>query len=213
MIQLGSVVQNGPGMPMKSERAVDDAGRAVEEDEDHDPDRDRRHDVGEVEDGPENAGRKRKPRQDQREAERDAHLRRHRHHRVDERVLQRGRDLRVVQQLAVVVEADPARRLDPRDLLHAVVGEGEVEARDHRACRQRDEPDRPRQDEQVCGPRLPLAKAGEPATGPRGRARRFTAGDACHAACLTWPCRSLPVPHAGPGRAPGAGSDLLKARG
>ena len=56
LIQFGSVVQNGPGMPMSSSAAVDDPGRAVEEDEDHDPDRDRRRDVGEVEDGAEEAG-------------------------------------------------------------------------------------------------------------------------------------------------------------
>jgi hypothetical protein len=94
------------------------------------------------------------------------HLAGHHHHRVDEAVLQRRCDLRVVEEPVVVVEADRLRRLDSRDLLDAVIGERVVEAEEHRPEGEDQEAEQPRQEEQVGDPCLLLPETGKPAPGP-----------------------------------------------
>ena len=169
LIQCGSVVQYGPLDADVREPAVDDPDRAVEEEEQHDPDGDRRHHVRQVEDRPERPGELlADPHQEHREPEGDDDPAGDHQHRVGERVLQRRGDLGVVGELAVVVEADRLRRRDPGDLLHAVVRERVVEAEEHRPEREDQEAEQPREQEEVGDPGLLLREAGEPAPEPRG---------------------------------------------
>ena len=209
LIQFGSVVQYGPWMPIEAEAAVDDADGAVEEEEEHDADRDRRRDVRQVEDRAEGAGEllRRRASGASRAASATMIFPGTIITRVDEGVLQRRRDLRVVEQLAGSCRgrrSSSAR--GRRSAASAVVRERVVEAEEHRPQREDEEAEEPRQDEQVGDPGLALAEAGEPAPGPRG-ARRCVAccGDARQApwtVLATCSRRSPPALPSGPGSAP-----------
>ena len=100
--------------------------------------------------------------QQQGDGQRQRQLQRNADEHVDERDLERLVQTRVAEHPGVVLQTDPLRRLD-----QAVVGERQVQRGEHRPERDHDEPDQPRQQEQIAGLVVPTCLLGR---------RRFSSG-------------------------------------
>ena len=165
--QAGSLNQSGPLIPIFASSGVDRTGRGVEQVDEAERRGHRRDQRREVEDGAEEADAALRARQHDGDAEGEDDLERNHDRAEPEGVLDRRPDLRVgAEQVAVVGETDPARRVE-----EVVVGEREVHAHHERVAEEDGEAEQPGAHEEQHGAASApgCAPLGPPAVDHRGR--------------------------------------------